>query len=407
LATTDNRQRTNTTLTSSPAPLILGGAVNEAKLTWSTPLSQRRSLAPPSGLAARLEACRARIHEKSVSGYLITNRADQFYLTGFDGEDGAALILPDRVCLLTDGRFREEAQSAAPWAQAVVRLGTPLVESLAKVVRRHRLKRLGFQPGSLSVASYRTFHKALRPTSLIAVPNVLSELRLAKDASEVAAIGRAIQVAEAAFKAVTRRIRPGWTESLLAAELEYDMLCRGASGPSFPTIVAVGANASVPHYRPGEARVEVGSAILIDWGATVDHYRSDLTRVVFIRRIPPRFRRMYADVLAAQEEGIRAVRPGARACDVDGAARRSLKKVGMDKYFAHGLGHGLGLDIHEPPRVAMKMEEPLQSGMVVTVEPGVYLPGVGGVRIEDDVLVTQDGCRVLTHLPKDIESMVI
>ena len=370
-------------------------------------MSQRRPLAPPSGLAARLRACRARIQEKSASGYLITNRADQYYLTGFDGEDGAALILADHVYLLTDGRFREEAEKTAPWAHAVVRLGTPLVESLARVVRRHRLKRLGFQPESLTVTSYRTFRKALRPTSFVAMPGIMDELRLAKDFSEVAAIERAIDVAEAAFKTVVRRIKPGWTESRVAAELEYEMLGRGASGPSFPTIVAVGANASLPHYRPGDARIEVGSAVLIDWGATVDHYRSDLTRVVFIRRIPPRFRRMYADVLAAQEAGIRAIRAGVRACDVDRAARRSLKQVGMDKYFAHGLGHGLGLDIHEPPRVAMKMEEPLRPGTVVTVEPGVYLPGVGGVRIEDDVVVTQDGCRVLTHLPKDIESMVV
>jgi Xaa-Pro aminopeptidase len=370
-------------------------------------LTQRRSPKPSPIIAARLEACRARIQEKSLSGYLITNRADQYYLTGFDGEDGAALILPDRVYLLTDGRFREEADQTAPWAQAVVRLGKPLVESLAKVVKKCRLKRLGFQSGALTVANYRTFKKEVRPTSFVAVPNLMDELRVVKDQSEVEATERAIEVAEAAFKATIRRIQPGWTESRLAAELEYEMFTRGASGPAFQSIVAVGANGSLPHYRPGNARVEVGVPVLIDWGATVDHYRSDLTRVVFIRRIPPRFRRMYADVLAAQEAGIKAIRPGARACDVDGAARRSLKQVGMDKYFAHGLGHGLGLDIHEPPRLAKIAKEPLRPGMVVTVEPGVYLPGVGGVRIEDDVLVTQDGCRVLTHLPKDIESMVI
>jgi Xaa-Pro aminopeptidase len=370
-------------------------------------LPKHRSLTPPTVIAERLRACRAKIQEKSVSGYLITSRVDQFYLTGFDGEDGAALILPDRVYLLTDGRFKEEAQRNVPWAKAVVRTKGPLVDSLVKVVRRHKLERLAFQPAALSVAAYRTFQKALRPTRLVAMPDVVDELRLTKDPSEVAALERAIDVAEASFQAVIRRIKPGWTEAQLAAELEYDMLSRGASGPSFPTIVAEGPNASLPHYRPGDRRIEVGSAVLIDWGATVDHYRSDLTRVVFIRRIPPRFRRMYADVLAAQEAGIRSIRPGVRACDVDGAARRSLKKAGVDKYFAHGLGHGLGLDVHEPPRLAMKMEGPLRAGMVVTVEPGVYFPGVGGVRIEDDVLVTADGCRMLTHLPREIDSMVV
>lgn len=370
-------------------------------------MSKRRLLEPPPAIARRLQACRLKIQEKRVSGYLITNRVDQFYLTGFDGEDGAALILPDRVYLLTDGRFREEAERDAPWAHAVVRNSGPLAESVAGVARRHRLKRLGFQPKALSVAAHKMLSKALRPTRLTAMPPVVDELRLVKDSSEVAAIERAIDVAEGAFQAVVRRIRPGWTERRLAAELEYEMLNRGASGPSFPTIVAEGASSSIPHYRPGDRRIQKGSAVLIDWGATVAHYRSDLTRMVFIRRIPPRFRRMYQQVLAAQEAGIRAVRPGVRAVQVDRTARGSLKRAGADKYFAHGLGHGLGLDIHEPPRLATKTQDVLRPGMVVTVEPGVYYPGIGGVRIEDDILVTQDGCRVLTHLPKDIDAAVV
>ncbi len=369
-------------------------------------MSQRRCLTPPPVIGQRLEACRARIRKKSVCGYLVTNRVDQFYLTGFDGEDGAALVLPDRVSLLTDGRFKEEVENTAPWADPVVRVG-PLADSLAKAVRRYRLERLGFQPAGLSVAAYQTFRKAIRPARLVAMPGVVDKLRLTKDATEVAAIERSIEVAEAAFQATVRRIKPGWTEARLAAELEYEMLSQGASGPSFPTIVAEGPSGSLPHYRPGDRRINVGSAILIDWGAVVDHYHSDLTRMVFIRKIPPRFRRMYADVLAAQEAGIRAIRPGVPGCDADGAARRSFKKAGVDKYFAHGLGHGLGLDVHEPPRLARKIKEPLRAGMVVTVEPGIYFPGVGGVRIEDDVLVTPDGCRVLTHLSRDIESMVV
>lgn len=370
-------------------------------------MSKRRIPLPPPVIAERLKACRARILKKSVSGYLITNRVDQFYLTGFDGEDGAVLILPKSVYLLTDGRFREEAQRDAPWAKAVVRVATPLSEALAKLVHRLKLEKIGFQPDALSVDAWRTMSKALKPTRLVPMPPITGELRLLKDTSEVAAIERAIEVAESAFKAVVPRIKPGWTERRLAAELQNDMLRRGASGPSFPTIVAEGPASSIPHYRPGDRRIETGSAVLIDWGATVDHYHSDLTRVVFVRRIPPRFRRMYEQVLAAQETAIRGIRPGVRACDVDGAARRVFKKAGVEKYFAHSLGHGLGLDIHEAPRLGLKVEEPLQPGMVVTVEPGLYYPGIGGVRIEDDVLVTQDGCRVLTHLPKDIESMIV
>lgn len=370
-------------------------------------MRQNRRLAPLPAVAARLQACRARIQEKSVTGYLITNRVDQFYLTGFNGEDGAALILQNRVYLITDGRFEEDAAKTAPWATAIIRRGVTLAEALTKLARQLRLKSLGFQPAALSFANYQAFKRAVAPAKLVPLPGLTEALRLIKDPGEVAGIERAIEVAEDAFQAVIRRIKPGWTESRLAAELEYDMKGRGASGPSFETIVAVGANGSLPHYRPGDGRIEAGSVVLIDWGATVDHYRSDLTRMVFIRRIPPRFRRMYAEVLAAQEAGIAAIRPGVRACDVDAAARRSLKKAGMDKYFAHSLGHGVGLDIHELPRLATKMEEPLRPGMVVTVEPGVYFPGVGGVRIEDDVLVTENGCRVLSHLTKDIQSMVV
>ncbi|GMU21938.1 MAG: putative cytoplasmic peptidase PepQ [Phycisphaerae bacterium] len=370
-------------------------------------MSKRSAPAGPSpSIARRLDACREKIQQKGVSGYLVTNRVDQFYLTGFNGEDGAALILPERVYLLTDGRFQEEAAHQAPWAKAVVRRGH-LHESLEKVVRRHRMKTMGFQPSWLTVESHAKFRKALRPTRLVAMPPVPGELRQSKDQAEVAVIERAIRVAEDAFQAVIGRIRIGMTEHELAAALQHEMIRRGASGPSFPVIVAEGPNSSLPHAQPGHRRIREGSAILIDWGATVDHYRSDLTRVVFVRRIPPRFRRMYENVLTAQAAAIGAIRPGVRMCDVDAAARKSLKRAGMDRQFTHGTGHGLGLDIHEPPRLGLKVTETLRPGMVVTVEPGVYFPGIGGVRIEDDVLVTETGCRVLTRLPKDLAAMVI
>jgi Xaa-Pro aminopeptidase len=182
---------------------------------------------------------------------------------------------------------------------------------------------------------------------------------------------------------------------------------RGASGSSFPTIVAEGPSSSLPHYRAGDRRVREGSAILIDWGATVAHYRSDLTRVLFVRRIPPRFGRIYAAVLEAQRRAIRAIRPGATTCDVDAAARRYLTSVGYGKAFVHATGHGLGLDVHEMPSLSRRLSEPLRAGMVVTIEPGVYLPGVGGVRIEDDVLVTPQGVQVLSDPSADAAEMVI
>ncbi len=360
----------------------------------------------PATYQYRLNTLRTRIHQKSLGGYLVNNPIDQFYLTGFDGEDGAALVTPQQVFLVTDGRFKDEVKVAAPWATAVVRTGS-LSEAIQRVTRKLRIKRLGFQPEALTVHYHRLLQRAVRPARLIPVPQVMHDLRIIKDAGEIGAIEKAGEVAEAAFKAVTRRIRLGMTERELAAELQHELLRRGASSPSFPIIVAEGLNSAFPHAKPGNRKIQAGSAVLIDWGATVDHYRSDLTRMIFIRKIPPRFRRMYEPVLAAQLAGISAIRPDVRMCDVDAKARNLLKRAGMARQFSHSLGHGLGLDIHEAPRLAKRITDPLKVGMVVTVEPGVYFPGVGGVRIEDDVVVTADGCRLLTSLPKDLESAIV
>ncbi|MBI4578833.1 MAG: aminopeptidase P family protein [Planctomycetes bacterium] len=346
------------------------------------------------------------MERKHLDGCLVTNRVDQYYLTGFDGEDGAALVLPHRAYLITDGRFAEEAAIHAPWARAVIRTG-PLAEAVGKTVRRHRLGRVGLDPAHTSVSMQATLRKACRPSRLASAPRILEQMRIVKDPSEVAAIVRAAEIAQAAFRTVVRRIRIGMTERELATALLLEMLRRGASDASFPIIVAEGPASSLPHARAGDRKIRAGSAVLIDWGATVDHYRSDLTRVVFVRRIPPRFRRMYQNVLAAQAAGIEAVRPGAAFSQVDAQARGVLRRRGMHKAFSHGLGHGLGLDIHEAPRLARSSEGVLEPGMVVTVEPGVYFPGVGGVRIEDDVLVTDNGCRVLTDLPKELDRMVV
>lgn len=369
-------------------------------------MAKRARLEPSTPIAGRLSACTDKIHQKRLDGYLVTNRTDQFYLTGFDGEDGAALILPDRVCLITDGRFKDEVGHAAPWATAVIRTGS-LPDAVAGAVRRYRVRRLGFQPEALSVRLHAVLRQQLKGVRLVPLRDLTGDLRIVKDATEIRAIEDSITVAEAAFRTVCKRLRVGMTESQVAALFQYEMIRRGASGPSFPTIIAEGENAALPHARPGARTLRVGSALLIDWGAVVGRYCSDLTRVVFIRRIPPRFRRMYDNVLAAQRAAIDAIRPGVRMCDVDAVARRLLTRAGMGPAFSHGLGHGIGLDIHEPPRLARKMTDPLRPGMVVTVEPGVYYPGLGGVRIEDDVLVTDTGPRVLTSLPTDLDAMVI
>lgn len=354
----------------------------------------------------RLAGLRKAMAKKKLPALLVTNRMDQIYLTGFTGEDGGVLVTPKRVVLLTDSRFDEQATKDAPWAEKQLRRRT-FVELVGQMIGKLRLRQVGFQPEYLTVQQLGAVRKSARPAALRPAPGLLSKLRVIKDADEVARIRRAGKLAADAFRAMLRRIRPGMTELELAARLEYEMKLRGASGPSFATIVAEGPNASLPHAQPGRRVVKSGSTILFDWGAVLDHYCSDLTRVVFVDRIPPRIRKIYDIVLQAQEAGIRAVRPGQKLKAVDAAARKVITKAGYGKRFGHGLGHGLGLDVHEPPSVNRIATGCLEAGMVITVEPGIYLPGIGGVRIEDDVVVTKDGCEVLSKLSREITSLRI
>ncbi len=358
----------------------------------------------PAEIDARLKGVRDFIREKDLDGLLITSRIDQLYLTGFNGEDGMTLITPRQVTLLSDFRFREVAEGDAPWARFVMRKKS-IPEELAKQAKRLQMNRIGYLPDKITVAGLSTLRKALKPTAakLVRVANHVWKLRQVKDASEMRTIREAVRIAEESFLTLRRSIRVGQTEEELSARLNYEMNKRGASGPSFPIVVAEGPNSALPHAEPGRRRVRHGSAVLFDWGARYRGYRSDLTRVVFIGKIRPRLRRLYEIVLEAQRRGIAAVRAGEVIRKVDHAARSHIAKSGYGKQFGHALGHGLGLDIHEPPGISRQNGARLERGMVITIEPGIYVPGLGGVRIEDDVLVTKDGSEVLSTLPKDLD----
>lgn len=367
--------------------------------------------AVPGLIRERLRSVREFLNEKRLDGFLITSRADQFYLTGFNGEDGLALVTPGQVYLLSDFRFETLAGQGAPWAKFIQRKKSH-AEELAKLARRGKMARIGFDADCLTVAAASELRKALRPvgTRLVQVPSVTAKLRIQKSPAEVEILREAIRIAQEAFVALRRSIRIGQTEQELASRLNYEMGRRGASGPSFPTVVAEGPNSALPHAEPGTRVVKRGSAVLFDWGARHNGYCSDLTRVLFVGRIPPRFRRLYEIVLEAQQRGIQALRVGRPIREVDQAARSHIVRSGYGKRFGHALGHGLGLDIHESPGLSARNRDPLECGMVVTVEPGIYVPGFGGVRIEDDVLITETGsddgstrgCEVLSTLPKDL-----
>ena len=358
-------------------------------------------------MAARLVRLRLKLKPRGAPALLVTDPTNVGYLSGFTGDDSWMLACDGRPCLITDFRYAEQAEHECPDVRRVIRRGA-MVEALAKVVRRRRLTTLGFDPESVSVALRARLAKALKGVRLVPVPEVLSSLRTRKDETELRAIRGAIAVAEAAFVEFRKKIRPGMTESRLAAELDHQMRLAGAEGPAFPTICAVDASASMPHHRPGPKRLRRGSVLLVDFGARAGGYVCDLTRVLFAGRIRLQVRWVYGLVQDAQAAAIEKAGPGVPLIEVDKAARKIIQDAGYNDCFQHGTGHGLGLVVHEPPSIGPKgVKGNLEPGMVVTIEPGIYLRGRFGIRIEDDVLVTGSGRQVLTHLAKDLEAMVL
>lgn len=350
-----------------------------------------------------MQGVRTVIRQHGADAAFISDPHDQFYLTGFAGEDGAVLVTGRGVWLVTDGRFAEQAKRQAPWAKVLIRK-VGLAEATGDLVGKLRIGKLLVQPEAVTLEMAASLGKHLpKHTKIIRGSGVVRRMRVVKTSEEIDAIRAAIRIGEEAFDVLRRRIKPGMTEAEVAALIEYEMKKRGASGPSFPTIAAVDDNAALPHYQPGLVRVPKNGLVLIDWGARVSEYCGDLTRVLLIGRIRPRVRQLYQAVLKAQLTAIAAIRPGIPARQVDQTARGVLEKAGLGKYFVHGLGHGLGLEVHEGPRVSSTSQDHLEPGMVVTVEPGVYLPGEAGIRIEDDVVVTDTGCEVLSRLDKRLE----
>jgi len=341
-----------------------------------------------------------------ADAFLLFNEKDYFYLTGFTPEESAVLVTQRDVHLLTDTRFTEEIKRDAPWARAWLRKGM-LLDEAVKACEELKVHRLAVQADNITLGQRDEIQRRIKKMRVVSAPPIVSKMRKFKSDADLAPMNKAMRVAEEAFCATCKTIRVGQTELEMAARIEYEMKRRGAHSPAFPTICAEGPNAAIPHAHPGNRKVKKGSAILFDWGARVDGYCSDLTRMAFVDSIPPKIGEIYRIVLEAQLAGIQAVKPGARMCDVDAVSRGIIKEAGYGEYFGHGLGHGLGLDVHESPSLSWRSKEELQPGMLVTVEPGIYLPGIGGVRIEDDVLVTDRGYKVLTRLDKSLAGAII
>jgi Xaa-Pro aminopeptidase len=344
--------------------------------------------------------------EHGLGALLVSNPTDVRYLTGFTGEDSWLVVGVRQVWLICDARFDQEVDRSCGFVKKVLRDG-PIVDALAGVVGDAKLDEIGFQADHLTVAARQTLGEKLGEGVLKPTRDWLVDQRSIKDADELRSIRRSIALLEQAYTQTLDQLRPGLSESEVVALLEYNMRWIGADGVGFATIVAIGANAAYPHHRPGRTRVKANTPILIDCGARADGYCSDMTRVVAMGGMSQKLREVYRIVREAQRAAIDAISPGRAMQEVDAAARTVIEQAGYGEYFAHGTGHGIGLDIHEKPVIGRRSKGHLAPGQVVTVEPGIYLPGVGGVRIEDDVLVTGKGHRKLTTLPSDAESAII
>ena len=362
---------------------------------------------PPMDFGARLERLRPALDGAEADALLVTTLSNVRYLTGFSGSAGVLLVTPDRAVLATDGRYRTQAaeqleEAALSGAVELVVGGVvPQRQALSSAV--HDTRRLGLEADNVTWGAKRRWAELFSRPILVPTAGLVEGLRMVKDPGEVARMARAAAIADAALAEVRELLGRGVTEEELALSLDNAMRRRGSSDRAFETIVASGPNAAKPHAVPTPRHIEAGDPVVIDFGATFDGYRSDMTRTFLVGGVPsPALAAVFDAVAEAQAAGVAAVTAGALTGDVDRACRDRIGESGFGDRFEHGTGHGVGLDIHEAPTVGPGSTAILSAGVVVTVEPGVYLAGVGGVRIEDTVVVTDDGCRPLTSYPKDI-----
>ena len=363
----------------------------------------------------RIERLRATMQTLGLDTYLVAIEANRRYLSGYRAEDGQfdetagmLIITPNALFLATDSRYELQAREEAPGFEIICYRGE-FTEALAGRFAELDCRRVGFESARMSVRQHRELSSQIRASgkdiALVPLEAVIEGQRACKDGQEIAATRRAVACAENAFRKLRAAISPGLTESEIARMLEDFMRADGAEGPSFPIIVASGPNSALPHAVPGRRRLQPGEPLLLDWGARVDGYCSDISRALFCGTPDDQFRECYRTVQKAQSAAIDAIRPGQIGRDVDAVAREIIRDAGFKGRFGHSLGHGTGLFIHEAPRLSPRSDDVLKAGMLVTVEPGIYLPDWGGVRLENQVWVREDGAEILNRL--DLEDFLL
>jgi Xaa-Pro aminopeptidase len=352
--------------------------------------------------ADRRSALVQKLGALQVERLLVTHPADWYYLTGFTGDSGALVVTGRGTTLITDGRFVGQAK-AETTGVAVVQQKASLFDFTGEFLAGSKTKSVGFEATQLSVSQYGSLRKAAgRACKWKPADGLVASLRMHKDAQELAVMRRAAILAGRVMEEAIPLLKAGVREFEVAAEIEYQMRKRGASGAAFETIVAFGERAALPHARPTAKRLKKNEFVVLDLGVILAHYCSDITRTFYYGKAPARARQWYKAVQDAQIAAIAAVKNGASCGDVDAAARQVLEQQGLAKYFVHSTGHGLGLEVHEDPRIARGQKKRLEAGNVVTIEPGIYIEGVGGIRIEDDIAVHAERIEVLTRITRDL-----
>src|ERR1700722_2026433 len=350
----------------------------------------------------RRKALSLLISGAKLDALVVTHPANWYYLAGFTGESGVLIVTQDAAALITDGRFTTQVRQETVGVRLIEQRGS-LLESTGRFLRKKGIQRAGFDPAQTSVAQLSLLRKASGPgTKWISSPGLVGTLRARKEPSELARMRQAALLAGDVLTSAIKLLKPGVMENEIAAEIEYQMRKGGASGPAFKTIVAFGERSALPHARPTAKRLRKNELVVLDLGAILAHYCSDITRTVYVGRAPARVKQWYRAVLEAQIAAMASVRAGVSCGDVDAAARQVLAGYKPDRRFTHSTGHGLGLEGHEDPRMARGQRARLEPGFVVTIEPGVYMAGVGGIRIEDDVAVHAGNTEVLTRIPRDL-----
>jgi Xaa-Pro aminopeptidase len=356
----------------------------------------------PTNYKARMRQLRATMAKQKVAALLVTHLPDVRYLCGFTGSNAALGITQKAALMVTDGRYTAQAAQEVKGAEVRIARGPALAEA-CRWLAAARVKHAYYDGEQTTVSALRSMQEAVKGAKRFFEPlaaPLVAEQRMVKDAGEIERMAAAAALGVRLFEHILGFMRPRLTENAVAAELEYRARLWGAEAMSFPTIVASGPRSAMPHGTASEARLPRRGFVTLDFGVILNGYCSDMTRTVHLGRATPREREAYDAVLAAQENAVAAVAAGVKAGDVDEAARSVLREAKLAEYFTHSTGHGVGLEIHESPRIAMAQQALLTRGMVITIEPGVYIPGAFGLRIEDTVVVERRGCRVLTPATK-------